>query len=248
VFSIVLVEDEELIRKELVLTIPWESIDCRIIGEAEDGLEGERLIHDLNPDIVLTDIRLPGQSGLDMLASCTHQASIIFTGYNDFTLAQQAIRLGVYDYLLKPVDEDELLTVVSNLCRTLRITTNKETTDNGSLPSEKIIQGDPYVRLAMDYIDTHYPEDISLYSLAREFGISESHLSHLFKQYSGYTFLRYLQDCRVRHAIIMLQDPRYQITEIYQRCGFSNGSYFSRIFKRFTGVTPSDYRRGYILK
>lgn len=240
-FTIVLVEDEELIRKELVLTLPWDSVQCRIIGEAADGIEGERIIRELHPDIVLTDIRLPGQSGLDMLAKAAPDAAVLFTGYNDFEFAQRAIRLGVFDYLLKPIDEDELLRTIDRLCSVLeekRLLMQQDAVQRVERPK------DPYVQAAMDYIDEHFHEDISMYLVAEQLRISESHLSHLFKQHSGYTFLEYLLDCRIRKAMQLLQDPRLQITDIYLQCGFSNGSYFSRIFKRLTGVTPSGYRRG----
>lgn len=238
-FTILLVEDEELIRKELVLTIPWDSVDCRIIGEAKDGITGERLIRELAPDIVLTDIRLPGQSGLEMLKKTAPQSAIIFTGHSDFEFAQKAIRLGVYDYLLKPIDEDELLASVSNICTELR---EKESQPKQISDSQK--SGDPYIRAAMDFIDTHFHEDLSLNLVAVEVGISESYLSHLFKQHSSYTFLEYLQECRIRNAMQMLKNPKLQISEVYRLCGYCNGSYFSKVFKRITGTTPRDYRSG----
>lgn len=238
-FTILLVEDEELIRKELVLTIPWESADCRIIGEARDGITGERLIRELAPDIVLTDIRLPGQSGLTMLENTAPQTAIIFTGHSDFQFAQKAIRLGVYDYLLKPIDEDELLASLRKICTELR---KKEPKSEQKSEQEK--SGDPYILAAMDFIDTHFHEDLSLNLVAAEAGISESHLSHLFKQHSSYTFLEYLQERRIRNAMQLLKNHKLQITEVYRLCGFCNGSYFSRVFKRITGTTPGDYRNG----
>lgn len=238
-FTILLVEDEEIIRKELVLTIPWDSVDCRIIGEAKEGITGERLIRELIPDIVLTDIRLPGQSGLEMLEKTFPQTAIIFTGHSDFEFAQKAIRLGVYDYLLKPIDEDELLTALAKICTELRM---KELKPEQKSESQK--SGDPYIQAAMDFIDTHFHEDLSLSIIAAEVGISESHLSHLFKLHSSYTFLEYLQECRIRNAMQLLKNPKLQISEVYRLCGFCNGSYFSRLFKRVTGTTPGDYRNG----
>ncbi|OQY35321.1 MAG: hypothetical protein B6241_02190 [Spirochaetaceae bacterium 4572_59] len=240
-FNIVLVEDEALIRKELVLTIPWDKVNCRIIGEAEDGIEGEKVIEALNPDIVVTDIRLPGQSGLDMLEKTKPDAAIIITGFNDFEPAQRAIRLGVFDYLLKPIEEDELLNTVHRLCTKLK--DSRLVSLKWAFP-ESIPPGDPYIRDAMGIIEAHFCEDISIHSTAKQIGISESHLSHLLKQHSGYTFLEYLLYCRIRNAMQLLKNPGLLITDIYLQCGFSSGSYFSRMFKRFTGVTPREYRRG----
>lgn len=240
-FNIVLVEDEDLIRKELVLTIPWEKVNCRIIGEAGDGIEGEKVIEALNPDIVVTDIRLPGQSGLDLLEKTKPDAAIIITGFSDFEPAQRAIRLGVFDYLLKPIEEDELLKTLNRLC--IKINESRQGARESTFP-ESIPPGDPYIRDAMGIIEANFHEDISIQYTAKQIGISESHLSHLFKQHSGYTFLEYLLYCRIRNAMKLLKNPGLLITDIYLQCGFSSGSYFSRMFKRFTGVTPSEYRRG----
>ncbi len=238
-YTIILVEDEDLIRQELLITIDWESIGCRIIGDAADGISGEQMINALRPDIVLTDIRLPGQSGLQMLSKAKPRSSVIFTGYGEFSLAQEAIRLGVHDYLLKPLEHEKLLSCVSSLCRKLDTQHKK----NESTPLRGA--GQPVmVKRAMDYIDANFHRDISIYSIGSHLQLSESHLSHLFKEHSGYTVLGYLQNRRIREAMKLLRESSLQITEIYQRCGFLSGSYFSKLFKRYTGISPREYRKG----
>lgn len=259
-YTLLLVEDEELIRKELLITVDWESVGCRVIAEAADGVAGEELIKRLDPDIVLTDIRLPGQDGLTMLEKASPRSAIIFTGYGEFELAQQAIRLGVYDFLLKPVEEQTLYATLTRL--TERLALQREEASLGQREQRSAVSGsssataagetgaagaasgsrDIYVRAAMDYIDEHFAEDISMYQIASHLGVSESHLSHLFKEHSGFTVLSYLQDRRIREAMRLLKDPRRNVSEIFQLCGFSNGSYFCKVFKRYTGVTPSEFR------
>ncbi len=234
--TVVIIEDEDLIRQELLIAVDWESIDCRVIGDASDGISGESLIRALHPDVVLSDIRLPGQSGLQMIERAAPRSAIILTGYGEFELAQQAIRLGVYDYLMKPADHEDLLAAVRKLCRKLD-------EQAGPAPQEPSVQQHT-VRQAMDYIDGHYHEDISIYQVASHLQLSESHLSHQFKEFSGYTVLEYLQNRRIREAMKLLRETTLQVSEIYRRCGFLSGSYFSRLFKRYTGVTPRDYRSG----
>ncbi len=239
-YTIILVEDETLIRQELLITIDWESIGCRIIGDAADGVSGEQMIKALQPDIVLTDIRLPGQSGLQMLNKTKPRASVIFTGYGEFALAQEAIRLGVHDYLLKPLEHDQLLSCVSTLCKKLDAQSLKDRVSNPLRGA-----GQPaIVKMAMDFIDENYHRDISIYSVGSHLQLSESHISHLFKEHSGYTVLGYLQNRRIREAMRLLRETSLQITEIYQRCGFLSGSYFSKLFKRYTGISPREYRKG----
>ena len=106
-FTVIIVEDEDLIRSEIEQSTPWEKLGLTVVGSASDGLSGTDMIRQLNPDIVITDIRLPGQDGLQMLADCSVDHAIILSGHSDFSYMRSAIKLGVFDYLLKPFDDSE---------------------------------------------------------------------------------------------------------------------------------------------
>lgn len=105
-YKVLLVEDEEIIRKGLMYLMDWETEGCVIIGEAGDGAEGAEKIRQMRPDIVITDVRMPFMSGLDMLEQTRSipYAAIVISGYDEFEYAQRAISLDVTEYLLKPVD------------------------------------------------------------------------------------------------------------------------------------------------
>ena len=120
--SLVIVEDEKLILEELVTTVDWASIGVSVVATAEDGVMGEKIIKEYNPDIVITDIRLPLQDGLTMVSKCPllDQNVLVLSGYTDFEYTRKAIQLGVYDYLEKPVDDEELLKVCSTLADKIR--------------------------------------------------------------------------------------------------------------------------------
>ena len=108
--KVLLVEDENLIRRGLQFQMDWTEVGCVVAGDAATGKEGLAQIKALKPDIVITDIRMPDMDGLEMLSAgrgeCEFEA-IIITGYSEFDYAKQAIHLGVSEYLLKPVDPDE---------------------------------------------------------------------------------------------------------------------------------------------
>ncbi|RXZ76633.1 response regulator [Paenibacillaceae bacterium] len=109
---VVVIDDKPLIRRAIVQTVDWHAVGCEIVGEAEDGIEGKQVIADTRPDILITDIKMPGLSGLD-LAEWMHaylptSKTILITGYQDFAYAQRAVRLGVFDFIVKPVKNDEL--------------------------------------------------------------------------------------------------------------------------------------------
>ena len=109
--KVLLVEDENLIRRGLAFQMNWTDVGCVLVGEAASGEEGLEQIEALHPDIVITDIRMQDMDGLDMIRRgqeiCSFR-SIILSGYSEFDYAQKAIRLGVLEYLLKPVDEARL--------------------------------------------------------------------------------------------------------------------------------------------
>lgn len=118
-YKVLIVEDEWLVREGLKQTIPWEQVGCELVGEASDGLAALELIERLEPDIVLSDIRMPGLDGIGLAErlSLQHpQLKIVFlTGFDDFVIAQKAIKLGAADFVLKPTNPDELLDVLGRI-------------------------------------------------------------------------------------------------------------------------------------
>ena len=111
-WKVLLVEDESLIRKGIRMTVNWGSLNCMVVGEAENGEEGLKAVSDLNPDLIITDLRMPKMDGLEMLKKLREEgneaAVIVLTAYDQFSYARTALRLGVVDYLLKPFHDGEL--------------------------------------------------------------------------------------------------------------------------------------------
>ena len=107
-----IVEDEELIREGLRKNIEWESLGLEVVGSAENGIEAIQLCKSLKPDILITDIKMPIISGLELIEKVKAEnediVCIIISGYDDFTYAQQAIKYGVNDYFLKPIELEKL--------------------------------------------------------------------------------------------------------------------------------------------
>ncbi|OMF94771.1 response regulator [Paenibacillus sp. FSL R7-0337] len=119
-FKVLLVDDEVYVRKGLLEIIPWEALEFSVVGEANNGAEALEMIEQLEPDLVITDIRMPTLDGLDLIRSVYTQAGlpmifIIISGFNDFNYAQQAMRYGVRDYILKPIDEEEMTAALRKL-------------------------------------------------------------------------------------------------------------------------------------
>ncbi len=249
-YSVVLVEDETHLRRELAQTTPWRDMRLELVGEAADGLAGEEIVVSLQPDIVLTDIRLPGQDGLTMLEHTLPPHAVIFSGHSDARLMQQAIRIGVDDYLFKPVDDDELSRALAKVVRTLdaetAIPAAGARTDPGGpgpviTPLPRLF-GRHRVDEAIRFMESAYQNAIGLQETADALGLSPHYLSRLFHKTTGYPFLSYLTRFRVLRAMELMRDPRLNITEVYTACGFRTGSHFARVFRRYTGESPGSWR------
>jgi two-component system, response regulator YesN len=254
---VVLVEDETYLRKELALTTPWANLGLALAGEAGDGLEGERLITSVQPDIVLTDIRLPGQDGLAMLERALPRHAIIFSGHSDAPLMQQAIRIGVDDYLFKPVDDEELVRALRKVAAMLDAegpaaghaagragdhAAGRIASPRSSLPPLQRRFGLRRVDDAVAFIEKNYQNAVGLSETAGALGLSEDYLSRLFHKTTGQPFLAYVTRLRIARALDLMEDPRLNITEIYTRCGFRTGSHFAQVFRGFMGESPARYR------
>ena len=128
--KLLVADDEIWIRERIAREIPWETIGAEVIGAAEDGQEALEIMERCKPDIVITDIRMPEIDGIELLKEIKSRLPeikvIILSGYNDFLYAKDALRYGAFDYVLKPVEDEDLLSVVQKCIVTLQIEREKE--------------------------------------------------------------------------------------------------------------------------
>ncbi|MGM9660134.1 MAG: response regulator [Faecousia sp.] len=243
--KVLIVEDEELIRKGIVLTVDWATLDCVVVGEAANGVEGLEQVSRCDPDLIITDLKMPQMDGIEMLerlrAAGKNTFVIILTAYDSFSYIQTALRLEAVDYLLKPFHDGDLEKAVERVRQ--RIAPRRK-----ELPEldEKKGSTNKYIAEAIHYIKLHYQEpDISVSSVAQSLNISEGHLSHTFKKETGSTLLNYLTRYRIHKAMELLKDCRVKVYEVAEQVGYRDIGYFSSTFKKITGQTPSEYQESH---
>jgi len=253
VYRALIIDDEDIIRQGLKKIIPWKSLDCEIIGEARNGTEGLELIRKLKPDIVITDIRMPGADGLEMISRMKGESKnskiIILTGHRDFDYAQKAIKFGVFRYLLKPSDKNE---IIKNLQEAiLEIEKDKryyikeqiENTSEDRINVQNSNKSSYIAKNAIEYISKHYNDvDISLTKVAGEVFVSTWHLSRVLKQETEKNFNDILNEIRIDEAKKILKSDTLKIYEVAEICGFSDTTYFNKLFKKMCGCTPLEYK------
>lgn len=254
--KVLLVEDEDLVRKALIQLTPWNDLGFELCGEAENGLIALNLFKELKPEIIISDIRMPVMDGIDFVKKAYEYVTktkelcpefIILSGYSEFEYARRALMVGVQEYLLKPVDEEELYEALERAKkRYLGLKQEKE--EREALLFEKIQQGADdekaldYVEKAIVLIHEKYVLGITIEEAAKNLGLSAGHLSRLFKQRTKKTFNEYLRQIRIEKAISLLKNQNLKVYEIADLVGYLDEKYFTQTFKKLTGFTPSEYR------
>lgn len=241
-YRVVLVDDERLIVEGLTRVVKWNELGCEVVGSASDGREGLALIQREKPDIVLTDIRMPNMDGLTMLAALRsefpHMQVTVLTAYRDFDYAQRAINLGVCRYLLKPSRMDELMEAI----RTMTGRLNQQPPEEEEPSAEAGEAGSFIVRAALEYMQQHCTERISLADVADHVYVSHWHLSKLINRHAGQSFFDLIGSMRIEKAKVLLADPAMRVHAVAEQVGYNDVAHFSKSFKKIVGKTPGEYR------
>ncbi len=223
--NIMLVDDELLELEQLEYLIQKRFPNWRFF-KALDASQAMQIVKQHDIFLSFLDIQLPGKSGLELAMELTHSYEmdiIMVTAFQNFEYAQASIRLGVVDYITKPIIEDELASVLKKYERLGRY-------------SEQIAS-------ALKIIHQEYSDKLTLNYLASKIHINSAYLSRKFHEEVGAGFSEYLNDYRLMQAQKMLIDyPDLSINAISERCGFNSQHYFSQIFRKMTGQSPRDYR------
>lgn len=238
------VEDEPLIRQNMIKKIKSLKLPLTLCAELNDGLLAIETIPQLLPQLIITDIRMPQCDGLELARYIKENypsiKTIIISGYNDFSYAQEAMRYNVCDYLLKPLKADALQEVLQRILLSFDTANEKLASlhvNAYDMPPEKICQ------LILDYFQQHYKNDISISSLAETLGFSMEYLARIFKKETGLSPSKYLTNLRINEAkLLLVTHTSLEIGRIGELVGYKDAFYFSRVFKNNVNMTPSEYR------
>jgi len=252
-YKVLVVEDEERIRKGLVYLVDWMALRCIVVGEAANGREGAALIRSLQPDIVVTDVRMPFASGIEMLEQSRGSWDgevIIMSGYDEFEYAKKAISLGVAEYFLKPLDPDELAQAVRKIAgrlevkRTLKKLEGLQRPNTDMLPLDGMSIRPPknrHVAAMIEHVQAHYADKLSITDLSESLGASVSYLNAKFKEETGYTFNDFVNRYRIRKSLSLLGNTNMKVYEVAEAVGFQDYKYFIQVFKKYIGTSPMKF-------
>lgn len=245
----ILVADDEPIELTVVEKIINENLSDKVsICLADNGREAVDLYEKENCDIALLDIAMPGLNGLEAaeIIRSKHPGHVIIflTAFDEFDYAKKAIAVKALDYLLKPVDEKELILVLEEALRQVENESKENVSENKNFDNTEFFDMKmSAIRTRIsDYLESRYMDDISLSDIAGELKYSDAYFSKVFKKCFNKGFIVYLTELRIEKSKILLEDIFVNIKDISAKVGFRDSNYYTKVFKRMEGLTPSEYR------
>jgi two-component system, response regulator YesN len=229
--EILVVEDEAIIRQGLKILLE-QVIGGYQVNEAKSGEEGLTLFHQRMPHLIITDIRMGGMDGLTF-SSRIRQISedvpiIILSGHSDFEYARKAMRYGITDYLLKPINRVELSETLSKIFKD---------------DEEEIVETSKQFQKILQYINDNLSKEITLKHIADYVYLNPQYVGQLFKSELNQTFTEYITEERLKRAKQLLKGTSLKVYEVAQLSGYKSPKHFMTVFKQEVGTTPVQFRK-----
>ncbi len=248
--KLIIADDEKLIREVLYQFINWEEMGIQVVAVCQDGLEAFEAIKKYKPDVVLTDIKMPVMSGVELAEYFSrreeYMIEILFlTAYEEFDFALAAIKNNVHHYLVKPLKEDLLIKELNQAIQTVR---QRKIAREMMREEEEAAHGthSEYIQKIIDYVEQNYRDpQLSLKQIADNMlFMNVDYLGRRFQEECGQRFNHYLTEQRMAKAKYLLRHTNDNINEIAGKVGYANNpKYFGITFRKVTGCTPLNYRR-----
>ncbi len=244
----IVIDDEELFLRYFKTFIDWEKYGICIVATAKNGRDALELCANIQVDVCFVDINMPILNGIEFAKEVRrlkkHIEIILITGHNEFEYAQQAIKVGVLDYILKPVEEEEFMDVLSVLIEKFNEQTpmNQIQLPDGISSSKKITRSSLLAQKAKRLIDERFAvPETSVKSIADALYVNPSYLRLVFKKQYSVTVLEYINNLRMEKAKSLITSKNVKLCDICHEAGFNDAAYFSKSFKKHFGIAPSEF-------
>lgn len=231
-YQILLVDDDREFREEF-----RDAFSDYEIVEAVDGDSAlDVLLRPNTIDLIILDVRLPGQSGTELLSKMKELAPgvgiIMATGYSSEEVAIASLKGHADEYLQKPLDFNKLRAIIERLLE-----------KHDQEPALESCDVAGKVERVKHFAERNLHKKITLEDAAASVGLSPKYLSRIFKQETGKGFSEYRTQVRMRQAIELLEQTGYNVNQISEKLAYENAESFIRAFKKEEGCTPAEYRR-----
>ena len=242
--KVVIADDEPFVREGLKSLIDWEKIGVKLVGDFENGKDLIGNLPVLLPDIVITDIQMPSVSGLQIAKYISENYKnvivILLTAYSKFQYAKEAIEYGVKHYVVKNDLLDELPLILAKI-----VSENAESENQSDLNNDDAnIENCAYVIQNIEkYIEENLDKKLSLTDIAESIHMNKSYISRMFKEKAGENLFDYINKRKIAKAKQLIKNNELRMYEIALNVGMEDTAYFSRVFKKYEGISPSEYQK-----
>ena len=258
-YRVLIVEDEPLMRDYLTENLSRLHPSFVVADAAHDGISALALFEKSSYDLVITDLRMPGMDGLQLIERIRSLGKtlpiIILTGYDEFEYARTALHFGVAEYLLKPLNDDALRETLSRLEQVIgqhrsamRLPDDLSPKNIAQFVATCFTESDREHKMlaerAASYITTHLTEPITQTDVAEALGVTPAYLSSVFHEEKGESYTKFLTRLRMMQAALLLKSsPGMTIQSVAEQTGYASDKHFIGVFKKYFGVTPHEYRQ-----
>jgi two-component system, response regulator YesN len=246
--SVILIVEDELLEQEFLKSILLdELLPEDTLLTCESGVQAIQLAKQYRPGIIFMDIlisEMDGLSAIEKIREFLPDACItIMSAHSNFSYAQKAIGLRVFEYLLKPVKPAAFKDIFFKMLKS----TSSSQVPLEDKPVEKNVEPTKdrqyFIEESIKFIQDHFKERLTLDMVASKVFVNPKYLSHVFKREVGVAFTEYIIALRIQHACKLLETTNYHAYRISLECGFSDPSYFNRVFCAQMNMTPQTYRK-----
>ena len=236
------VDDEPLVLEGFIKMPGFAESGYIVAGSAIDPLKASKEIRKTIPDVVFTDLKMPGCSGIELMEDLTRSGIdcefVIVSAYGEFEESRRFFKMKGFDYLVKPVSDYDLLELLSRLSNKLA----------GKKPGRGILDETPSPELNMILADLreNFASKQTLEALSVKYKINQNYICHLFSRHLGTTFVSYMTMLRMDEAANLLKNTQKSVKEIAGKCGYNDYFYFCRVFREYYHCAPTVFREGSI--
>ncbi len=250
--SVLIVDDEEQSVKTLKNNVAWEKHGVEKIYEAYNAKEAKIILKDEKIDIILCDIEMPGENGLELIQWVRDEVDlndesiecIILTCHPEYEFMRKAIQIGCRDYLIKPLDEEEFEEILKKT-----ISKAEKRKDEKDIIEYEIFEEKNEIihEKVIPYIKNHYKETITIEQIAKDAALNPQYLMRLFKKEMGESILECVTKYRLSYARELLEKTNWNNEIISEKVGYASSNYFIKLFKKQFGLTPREFRKKSLL-
>lgn len=247
-YQLIIADDEFAIRNGIATNIAWKELGFEVAGRFEDGRDVIRYLEKNSVDVVFTDVEMYEVSGLEVASwvaeNRPHVIVVIISGYKEFDYVKEAMSANVFDYILKPLNPEEIQRVFLKIRKKLDEERPQYciVEENGE-GDEKQLSPEKLVEYAKEYIESHISEELTVEVIADKVYMSRSHFAREFKRLTGDSVMDYVIRRRMERAISILRNGEHSQQKVAEAVGYEDLKYFQRSFKKYTGHTIKEYQR-----